>query len=192
MKSLEMKPSRDFDKINFSVGDILFHPLHGLCEIKAVVDEEFLGQRSLCYLIEPKRHERANTRFLIVLEQIFEAGFHPPISAAEVQEILEYLKNTGTDSTLNVEKAVEMVYALAKENTPWAFAKIIYILAFGVNHVCSRHEREILKRAVQGLTREMALVLKLSASQASSLIRRSLGPSLRSNAWIRGELERVE
>jgi len=187
-----MKPSRACNRINFSVGDILFHPLHGLCEIKAVVDEEFLGQRSLCYLIEPKRHERSNTRFLIALEQILEAGFHLPISIEEVQKILKYLKSADTGSTLNVEKAVEIVHILAKENTPWAFAKIIHLLAFGVNHVCSRQEREILKHAVQGLTREMALVLKLSASQASSLIRKSLGPSLHSNTWIKGELERVE
>lgn len=161
-----------------AVGDLLYHPVHGLCRTNKVSQETRSGEKVLSYFLSPKITNRMKTRFIIAASQIEASGFHTLLSVKEANKVLKYLK-TGTR-------------AVIPENTPWHLAKIIWSCAY--EKFCPKNQRKLqtLERAAKGLVGEFALVFNITAKKAAQKIRKSLaaGPNIGSS--VLAALSRAE
>lgn len=181
------KDSMRTEKVEFKEGMLLFHPAYGPFVVKGVLRKPELGGDGLCYWLEPDRRQCLGTRFFIAVNRIQEAGFHPPLSQEDADKILEYLQNSDEP---NINSSQE-IYSLVQENTPWAFARILAIFSSRSSGEHTREEREALQRAVQGLSEELAYVLRIPVKSAALRIQKSIGFSTHLNLKIREALGRV-
>jgi RNA polymerase-interacting CarD/CdnL/TRCF family regulator len=179
------------EKVEFKEGTLLFHSAHGPFRVKGVLRKPELGGDGLCYWLEPDRRQRLGTRFFIAVNQIQKAGFHPPVSQGEAEKLLEYLRNGDELKPGTSKERIKEICSLLQENTPWAFTKILFILSHANTNEQSREEREALQRSVQGLTAELAYVLKIPVKSAALRMRKSIGFSAHANQKVREALERV-
>lgn len=179
------------EKVEFKEGMLLFHPAYGPFVVKGISKRPELGGDGLCYWLEPDRRQRLGTRFFIAVNRIQEAGFHPPVSEGEAEKLLEYLRNGDELKSGNSKERIKEICSLLQENTPWAFTRILFILSHANANEQSREEREALQRSVQGLTAELAYILKIPIKSAALKIRKSLGFSAHANPRVREALERV-
>lgn len=179
------------EKIEFEEGTLLFHSAHGPFVVKGILRKPELGGDGLCYWLEPDRRIHLGTRFFIAVNHIRGAGFHPPVSQEEAEKLLEYLRNGGELKPGTSKDRIKEICSLLQENTPWAFTRILFILSHANTNEQSREEREALQRAVQGLTAELAYILKIPVKSAALKIRKSLGFSTHANPRVREALERV-
>lgn len=183
-----MNPVITEQKAVYTEGQLLFHPLHGLCVVKALVNQPELSE-GLCYWIEPRRPRGVSVRFFITVPHIHEAGFHIPISRKDAEEILTYFRNGGESEVIREENEAK-IHAFVRQNTAWAFAKALSILSHSPVRERSREERKLLQRSIDGLVKEFAFVLEMSLAEASSLIKNNLKYT-KENEWVRNALQRM-
>lgn len=184
-----MKPLITEKEITYGEGQLLYHPVHGLCAVKAIVNRPELSEGA-CYWIEPRGSRGDQVRFFIAVEHIHEAGFHVPVSRKDAEEILAYFRSGGESATISREEYGAKLQGLLRQNTAWAFAKVLSILSHSPVRERSHEERKMLQRSVDGLVKEFAFVLEMSLAEASSLIRNNIKYT-KENEWVRNALQRM-
>jgi len=181
----------DHEKIGFKEGTLLFHPVHGPVVVKKILKRPELGGDGWCYWLQPRRQAPVGTSFYIAVTHIQKAGFHPPLSRKEAGEILDYLKKREETEDSSPNARADEIHALCQENTPWAFAKILLLLTEMKEHDFPKEGRKALKSAAQGLTQELAFVLKIPLDRAALRIRECLRCFKRPNPQVEGALQRT-
>lgn len=150
-----------------SQGDLLYHSVHGLCRVKEVLNQNQADKKS--YAIVPKLTSLAKVRFVVSAEDVKASGFHSPVSLAEANQILEYLK-TG-------EKT-------AKENETWSLAETILSFSHDKSEARDQRKRQILARSARGLIGELAFVLEITVQEVVAKMRKSLTRSSKINPLV--------
>ncbi len=144
-----------------TAGDLLYHPVHGLCRIRETSHREDSGGKTLVYSLVPKITSRMKVQFVIQASDIDASGFHSLMSAREAGEILDYLK-AGDSSEEQTRQA-------------WVLARAI--LSFSTEKFAARDQRkrQQLEYSAKGLVGELAFVLRVEPREAAEMIQKSLG-----------------
>ena len=66
-------------KQSLTVGDLLYHSVHGICRINEVVKES----KEVSYALVPKTPNKMKLRFVIGAKDLQISGFHAPVSSKE-------------------------------------------------------------------------------------------------------------
>lgn len=159
-------------------GSLLYHSAHGLCRVKELLETEELGGENLRYALEPIPANRMRTRFIIPASSLRDSGFHPLLSTEEANGILRYLKD-GKPAILS-ERKDPSAACLARE-----------ILSFSheQKEVRDQRHRQRMRRSVNGLVGELAVVLKITLKETAQRILTSLGSPSRIHPLILSALE---
>lgn len=164
-------------------GNLLYHPVHGLCRIDQVIQESTAGKKNTSYALVPKISQKMKTRFIIPNTDIKVSGFHSLVSVKEADEILAYLK-AGKSDAIPAGVAIETVAAFAQPNQTWSLAKTI--LSFPADKVQGRDQRkrQVLEQSIKGLIGELALVFAITLKEAADKILKSLGNPAKINPVV--------
>lgn len=144
-----------------AAGDFLYHPVHGMCRIDRMIQQNQSGKKTTSYSLVPKVPNRMKVRFVIADADIEASGFHGLVSIKEANSILNYLK-AGNGR----EEQIQPTWMLAQA-----------ILSFCAENFPAREQRkrQTLDYSVRGLTGELACVFKITLKEASDMIKGSLG-----------------
>jgi len=179
------------EKTKYKEGAILFHPIHGALCVEKIFSSPKLDAGNLCYHLKPAGHNYAGTSFFIPAEHICEEGLHPPLTTVDARKILRRLKKSKRNKMMSRERREIELVALRHQNTPAAFADILSTLARTGKGKYAWRQRIILQYSAAALVHEIAFALKISATEASLLIRKALAHSVRVNRWVLKALERL-
>jgi RNA polymerase-interacting CarD/CdnL/TRCF family regulator len=173
------------EKIAFKAGDLLYHPVHGLCRIREIVKQNgsSKGEASY-YALVPKLVSKMGVRFLVATNAVEESGFHSPLVPKEAKEILDYLKEgeeTVDAMSGNQNKGAR---AFAQSDGAWAFAKAILVSSRDKQEDKKQRTYQLVERAAKGLVHELAFVLEITAKQAAEKVKKSLGHGVRVNPSV--------
>lgn len=188
-EELDRKISAVAEKTEFREGAVLFHPVHGPCVVKEILQKPELG--GLCYWLQPREAGPARANFFVGVSRLRKEGFHPPLSTHKAKMIIEYLRKGPGRNVSRPEDRIEQISSLIQDNTPLAFVKILHLLSRVKTDKFMWKEREGLDHAIGGLIQEIAFVMKISAASAAGKVRQSLSRTLRANPHIRKLLERL-
>lgn len=160
-----------------STGDVLYHPVHGMCRIERLIPPSRTEKRSLSYSLVPKVTRGMKVRFVIAAEQMDASGFHGLVSVKEANQILDYLK--AGDSTA------------AQTHQTWMLAQ--NILAFSAEKFPAQEQRkrQILDYSAKGLIGELSCVFNISLKEAADRIQKSLGKASKTNLSVTAALTRA-
>ena len=143
-------------------GDLLYHAVHGLCRVDDVTTENQSGREVLRYSLVPKTANRMKVRFDVSNTDLQASGFHAPVSMKEAREILEYLR-AGDPA------------AATDEDQAWVLARTVLSSSQDAPEFKDARKRQALERSARGLVGELALVLKMTLSDAAASVQKSLG-----------------
>ncbi|MSR77102.1 MAG: hypothetical protein EXS63_02590 [Candidatus Omnitrophica bacterium] len=171
-----------------SVGDLLYHSVHGLCCIKEIIKEKEAGKEKLRYALVPKLFSQMKLRFVIGADDVYASGFHTPVSLKEANAILEYLTRSQVTATpLKAEPTTLNVFA--EKNQTWALAQSLLSCSRDEMQAKEQKKRQTLHRSAKGLVRELAFVFEITAQEAAEKIRKSLERTLKVNSLVLSALE---
>ena len=164
-------------------GNLLYHPVHGLCRIDQVIHDNQSGKKTMSYSLVPKVIQKMKTRFIIQNTDIKVSGFHSLVSVKEADKILDYLK-AGDSDAIPSGVALEAVAAYSQPNETWSLAKTI--LSFPADKVQGRDQRkrQVLEQSVKGLIGELALVFEITLKETADKIQKSLGNPAKINPVV--------
>ncbi len=155
----------------FAQGDLLYHPVHGLCRVDEIDKESQSGTEVLRYSLVPKVANKMKVRFVISGADMKASGFHSLISTKEANEILGFLEAGN-------------IAAKAPENQAWDLAKSLLTFSRENMEVRDQRKRQALERSAKGLVRELAFVFNLPLKEAAAKVRRSLGSTPKINPTV--------
>lgn len=171
-------------KRSLTVGDLLYHSVHGVCRINEVVKES----KDVSYALVPKLPNKMKLRFVIAAKDLEVSGFHAPVSSKEAEKILNFLKTSKKKvSAANGQQKTERSFA--EDNTTWALAETILACSKDENQAKDQKKRQTLQRAATGLVKELAFALELSLKEASEAVHKCLKRSSKLNPLVAAALE---
>lgn len=158
-------------------GDLLFHPVHGLCRVERVTQEDRGGKKEWCYALVPKVAIRMKVRFVVAASDIKASGFHGVLSKPEAKKVLDYLKAGKFD--------------VEQTQPAWILAR--NILTFSVDRLKTRDQRkrQLLDYSIKGLVGELACVFRLSLKEAAARIEKNLAKLSKNDPLVLAALERA-
>lgn len=155
--------------------DLLFHAVHGLCRVTAVVPQA--QSRELGYSLLPVSSNRAKIRFMIPESSLENSGFNKLISTKEADAILDYFK-TGEREGPECSQA-------------WDLAVLIRTESCNKEPVKDGRKRQKLEHSVKGLAGELAFVLEKTLKEIAERIQRNLGSIPKINPFILSTLVNI-
>jgi RNA polymerase-interacting CarD/CdnL/TRCF family regulator len=186
-------------KSKITIGDLLYHSVHGMCRVKEIVRTQ---GSSDSYALVPQLFSRMRLRYVIPQESLKESGFRAPVTLAEAGAILNYfrtgrkLDKSVAAAKTAVKKEVKKLEAPTvpmppKDHSTWAMAETMM--------TCSREEfqfkeqrmRTLLHKDATGLVRELAFVFKVSLRDAVTMIQKNLRGTSKLNPAILSALEKA-
>lgn len=153
-------------------GDLLFHPVHGLCRVERVT------QPGPSYSLVPKIATKMKSRFVISAADMEVSGFHNLVSPKEANKILHYLKaGNGKDRPGSDTTTSPQVHA-------WDLAHGLLTFAHDKFEAKDQRKRQALERSAKGLVGELACVFKLTLKKTADRIQKNLGRGPRINPSV--------
>ncbi len=171
-------------KLAYQRGFLFYHSSHGPCRVKDIIKQTQSGKDQYYYSLESKQPRFRGARFLIDSDQVETSGFHPAISPKEANKILDYLKTKDPSNRELGKEQSGMILGLIRENTPWAFSRVVLIFSLEKDGKAAKGKREMLDRAAKGLIRELSFAFEISEEEALFRMKKSLERSSKVNPWV--------
>lgn len=165
-------------KEKISNGDLLYHPIHGLCRVERVNQPSRADQRELSYSLVPKVATRMKSRFVISAKDLEISGFHGLVSPKEANKILNYLKAG------NGKRRSETDLSSNPQSETWGLARSLQTFAHDKFEAKDQRKRQALERSAKGLVGELSCVFKLTLKEAADRVRKNLGHTSRINPSV--------
>ena len=159
-------------------GDLLYHPVHGLCRVERVTQPSSSGQEGLSYSLVPRVVAKMKSRFVISAKDLEISGFHGLVSPREANKILHYLKagngkgHPGTDSTATLQ------------DQAWGLARALQTFAYDKFEAKDQRKRQALERSAKGLVGELSCVFKLTLKKTADRVLKNMGRPSRINPSV--------
>ena len=159
-------------------GDLLYHPIHGLCRVERVTRPIQASQEGLSYSLVPKIATKMKARFVISATDLEISGFHGLVSPREANKILNYLKagngksHPETDSSLNLR------------DQAWGLARALQTFAYDKFEAKDQRKRQALERSARGLVGELSCVFKTTLKKTADKVLKNLGHGSRINPSV--------
>jgi len=161
-------------------GDLLYHPVHGLCRVERVLPPSSPGTGP-SYSLVPKIAAKMKSRFVIAATDLEVSGFHNLISRQEANKILLYLSKKRAEAAPGFQAQA------------WTLAQTILTFAHEKFEAKDQRKRQALERSAKGLVGELSCVLNLTLQKTAERLQKSLGrppqvnPSVLSALALAGE-----
>ena len=170
------------DKI--AEGDLLYHPVHGLCRMNRIIKQNRSGKDVRCYSLVPKIISKMKERFIIAVTGIETSGFHRLISLKEANDILAYLK-TGKSTAAPARVAPKAGSSFFEQNQTWSLAQAVLTFSRDEFAPKDQRKRQMLERSVKGLVGELAFVFKMTLKETVTKLLKSLENTSKINPSVR-------
>ncbi|OGX11987.1 MAG: hypothetical protein A2351_07730 [Omnitrophica bacterium RIFOXYB12_FULL_50_7] len=165
-------------KEKISNGDLLYHPIHGLCRVERVTPPSLYDRGGPSYSLVPKIATRMKSRFVISAADLEVSGFHGLVTPKEANKILHYLKagngkgHPGTDSSSN------------PQDQTWDLARALQTFAYDKFEAKDQRKRQALERSAKGLVGELSCVFKITLKKTADRVLKNLGHASRINPSV--------
>ncbi|HOW88081.1 MAG TPA: hypothetical protein PKV84_05455 [Candidatus Omnitrophota bacterium] len=159
-------------------GDLLFHPVHGLCRVDRITPSSSSDHRGPSYSLVPKIAARMKSRFIISAADMEVSGFHGLVSPKEANKILHYLK-AGNGKGRPAAETPSSPQAQA-----WNLAHGLLSLAYDKFEAKDQKKRQALEHSAKGLVGELSCVFKWTLKETACRIRKSMGRTSRINPSV--------
>ncbi|MFA5167679.1 MAG: hypothetical protein WC530_04025 [Candidatus Omnitrophota bacterium] len=159
-------------------GDLLYHPIHGLCRVERVTPPGPYDQGGPSYSLVPKIAPKMKSRFVISAVDLGISGFHGLVSPREAKKILHYLKagngkgHPETNSSSNLQ------------DQAWGLARALQTFAYDKFEAKDQRKRQALERSAKGLVGELSCVFKLTLKKTADRVLKNLGHASRINPSV--------
>ncbi len=153
---------------DFTVGDYVVYPMHGVGEISAVQNQNILGKRTLCYILEI---ENSKMKVMIPVDSAKERGIRPIIQKKDVKKVLDLLKKDEVDTEEDWKIRYQNNQNKIRSGSIYSVAEVgrnLYKRAR--DKELSLMERRLYELAYSLITSELALARSVSTEEASNLI----------------------
>ena len=153
---------------DFTVGDYVVYPMHGVGEISAVQNQNILGKRTLCYILEI---ENSKMKVMIPVDSAKERGIRPIIQKKDVKKVLDLLKKDEVDSEEDWKIRYQNNQNKIRSGSIYSVAEVCRNLYKRArDKELSLMERRLYELAYSLITSELALARSVSTEEASNLI----------------------
>ncbi|MEQ8352121.1 MAG: CarD family transcriptional regulator [Leptospiraceae bacterium] len=153
---------------DFTVGDYVVYPMHGVGEISAVQNQNILGKRTLCYILEI---ENSKMKVMIPVESAKERGIRPIIQKKDVKKVLDLLKKDEVDTEEDWKIRYQNNQNKIRSGSIYSVAEVCRNLYKRArDKELSLMERRLYELAYSLITSELALARSISTEEASNLI----------------------
>lgn len=168
-------------------GDLLYHPIHGLCRVERVTRPVQPGQNGLSYSLVPKIATKMKSRFVISAADLEVSGFHDLVTPREANKILNHLKagiGKGHPKTASSSNP---------QDQAWGLARTLQTFAYDKFEAKDQRKRQALERSVKGLVGELSCAFKIPLKKTADRILKNLchtsriNPSVLSALTLAGE-----
>ena len=153
---------------DFTVGDYVVYPMHGVGEISAVQNQNILGKRTLCYILEI---ENSKMKVMIPVDSAKERGIRPIIQKKDVKKVLDLLKKDEVDTEEDWKIRYQNNQNKIRSGSIYSVAEVCRNLYKRArDKELSPMERRLYELAYSLITSELALARSVSTEEASNLI----------------------
>lgn len=159
-------------------GDLLYHPIHGLCRVERVTQPNLSRREGLSYSLVPKMVAKMKSRFVISAADLEISGFHGLVSPREANKILNFLKSG------NGKHHPEPTAPANPQDQTWGLARTLLTLAHDKFEAKDQRKRQALERSARGLVGEFSCVFKLTLKKTAERILKNLGNTSRINPSV--------
>jgi len=159
-------------------GDLLYHPVHGLCRVERVTPPDSSRGVGLSYSLVPKMVAKMKSRFVISAADLEVSGFHGLVSTKEANKILLFLKSK------NGKDHPEGAAPSNLQDQTWGLARTLRTLAHDKFEAKDQRKRQALERSARGLVGELSCVFKLTSKKTADRILKHLGHASRINPSV--------
>ncbi|MBI38860.1 MAG: transcriptional regulator [Leptospiraceae bacterium] len=167
-KSSTASKKADTDFTDFTVGDYVVYPMHGVGEISAVQNQNILGKRTLCYILEI---ENSKMKVMIPVDSAKERGIRPIIQKKDVKKVLDLLKKDEVDTEEDWKIRYQNNQNKIRSGSIYSVAEVCRNLYKRArDKELSLMERRLYELAYSLITSELALARSVSTEEASNLI----------------------
>jgi len=157
-------------------GDLLYHPIHGLCRVERVTRSS--PQEGISYSLVPKVATKMKARFVISAADLAVSGFHGLVSPREANKILHYLKAGNGKGQPGIDSSADL------QDQAWGLARSLQTFAHDKFEAKDQRKRQALERSAKGLVGELSCVFKLTLKKTADRVLKNLGPTSRINPSV--------
>ena len=142
--------------------------MHGVGEISAVQNQNILGKRTLCYILEI---ENSKMKVMIPVDSAKERGIRPIIQKKDVKKVLDLLKKDEVDTEEDWKIRYQNNQNKIRSGSIYSVAEVCRNLYKRArDKELSLMERRLYELAYSLITSELALARSVSTEEASNLI----------------------
>jgi len=142
--------------------------MHGGGEISAVQNQNILGKRTLCYILEI---ENSKMKVMIPVDSAKERGIRPIIQKKDVKKVLDLLKKDEVDTEEDWKIRYQNNQNKIRSGSIYSVAEVCRNLYKRArDKELSLMERRLYELAYSLITSELALARSVSTEEASNLI----------------------
>lgn len=157
----------------FKTGDKVFYPNQGLGIIEDIKDQSYFGESFRIYHV---RILNNNTLVLVPSSNAKEIGIRKPISADNVEEIFEFMRNGHVDVTMNWKGRYKEHLSLMRSGSILDMALVLKSLYY-LNLVkpLSFREKKMMEKAKNLIVSEISEVSSLPTLDIERKVLQNLG-----------------
>lgn len=164
---------------NFSVGESVIHPQHGLGTIKEIRETSILGETATVYVITTRKME-----LQIPMEKARSIGVRRVANAEQAENMLKILRSPAKEEPFTASEGwyerYELLKRRIKEGEPEDLAEIVRDLDKNSKiYELNIKEREVLTQAKDLLIQEITASLGISKAKATERVDDALKANLK-------------
>jgi CarD family transcriptional regulator len=152
----------------YSVGDYVVYPMHGVGQVHAVSKQVILGKRKQCYVLELNS---SKMKVMIPVENAREIGIRPIIKKKDVKKVLDLLKKDEVDTEEDWKIRYQNNMNKIKSGSIYSVAEVCRNLyKRAKDKELSLMERRLYESAYNLISSEIALSKEIDLEEAGNLI----------------------
>jgi CarD family transcriptional regulator len=160
---------------DFTIGDYVVYPMHGVGQICSIKREEILGEKKPCYIFEIASSKMKVT---IPTEKAKQIGIRPIIGKREVKKVLDLLQKEEVDTEEDWKIRYQNNMNKIKSGSIYSVAEVCRDLYKRArDKELSLMERRLYESAYSLISSEIALTRQVSQEEAGNLISEVLSAS---------------
>lgn len=164
----QSKTRKEESKEEYSVGEYVVYPMHGVGKINAIQKQTILGKRKQCYVLEIASNKM---KVMVPVENAEMIGIRAIIKKKDVKKVLELLKKDEVDTEEDWKIRYQNNMNKIKSGDIYSVAEVCRNLyKRAKDKELSLMERRLYESAYNLISNEIALTREVSVEEAGNLI----------------------
>ena len=162
------KTKKEESNEEYSVGEYVVYPMHGVGKINAIQKQTILGKRKQCYVLEIASNKM---KVMVPVENAEMIGIRSIIKKKDVKKVLELLKKDEVDTEEDWKIRYQNNMNKIKSGDIYSVAEVCRNLyKRAKDKELSLMERRLYESAYNLISNEIALTREVSVEEAGNLI----------------------